>query len=78
LVYEIKNLARICLWLRVEFQPGIEGQSGWAYLKSQMAFPLKSSTFPDIYGELKKRLSESWANQKWRAMSKKVNTLNGR
>lgn len=63
-VYENEKPGRNMLWLRVEFQPGAEGQSDWDLLQSQLALPLATSDFPDVYGTFKKRINQKLGKPK--------------
>jgi hypothetical protein len=55
--YESDSPCGNMLWLRVEFQPGAEEDASWTYLQTQLALPLQASSFPDVYAELKRRIS---------------------
>lgn len=57
-VYENAHPGNNMSWLRIEFQPGAEGRSNWELLQSQLALPLSTSAFPDVYGVLKDRIAE--------------------
>lgn len=57
-VYDNRKPGRGLVWLRVELQPGAEGGTDWVLLQSQVALPLRTAAYPNVYATLKKTIGK--------------------